>query len=150
LPDWALAADRVRGRGRFRPRAPAPRIGHCSSPPRWPRSLACSPQGCAKWAEVDAEREAHLLAATGEASSLAARPEAELKELIACYEAKGLTPELAREVADELTAPNALAAQLDREHGIRTVVRTLAVGLGTLAVSYASGQLIFWSHVIVP
>lgn len=166
--------------------------------------------GGAKWAEVDAEREAHVQAASDEAASLAASPEAELDELIGYYVAKGLTPELAREVAEELTAHNALAAQLESEHGIlgeltradamvagagaaiayllgasipllitlflpvdiegwaivaavtislivtsvvgartgnmhvgRTVTRTLAVGLGTLAISYALGQLIF-------
>jgi VIT1/CCC1 family predicted Fe2+/Mn2+ transporter len=166
--------------------------------------------GGAKWAEVDAEREAHLKAATDEAAALAARPETELEELIAYYEAKGLTPELAREVAEQLSAHNALAAQLESEHGIlevitptdaivagvgasiayligaaipllitvfapvdieawaivvavaaslvvtsivgartghmhvgRTIARTLAIGLGTLAVSYALGQLIF-------
>jgi VIT1/CCC1 family predicted Fe2+/Mn2+ transporter len=166
--------------------------------------------GGAKWAEVDAEREAHIKAATEEAASLAARPETELEELIAYYEAKGLTPELAREVAEQLSAHNALAAQLESEHGIlavitrtdaivagvgasiayligaaipllitvfapvaieawaivvavvvslvvtsivgartghmhvgRTIARTLAIGLGTLAISYALGQLIF-------
>jgi len=166
--------------------------------------------GGAKWAEIDAEREAQIHAAADEAASLAARPEAELDELIAYYEAKGLTPELAREVAEQLSDHNALAAQLESEHGIlevitrtraivggvgasvayligasipllitifapvaieawaivaavtvslivtsvvgartgqmhvgRTVARTLAVGLGTLAISYALGQLIF-------
>jgi vacuolar iron transporter family protein len=166
--------------------------------------------GGAKWAEIDAEREAHLQAAADEAASLAMEPEAELDELTAFYVAKGLTPELARQVAEQLSARNALAAQLESEHGIlevitrteaivagvgasiayligaaipllitifapvaieawaivaavavslvvtsvvgartghmhvgRTVARTLAVGLGTLAVSYALGQLIF-------
>jgi VIT1/CCC1 family predicted Fe2+/Mn2+ transporter len=166
--------------------------------------------GGAKWAEIDAEREAHVHAATDEAASLATSPEAELVELAAYYEAKGLTPELAREVAEQLSAHNALAAQLESEHGIlqvitpidaivagvgaavayligaaipllitifapvaieawailaavavslvvtsvvgartgrmhvgRTVARTLAVGLGTLVVSYALGRLIF-------
>jgi len=166
--------------------------------------------GGAKWAEIDAEREAHVHAATDEAASLATSPEAELVELAAYYEAKGLTPELAREVAEQLSAHNALAAQLESEHGIlqvitpidaivagvgaavayligaaipllitifapvdieawailaavavslvvtsvvgartgrmhvgRTVGRTLAVGLGTLVVSYALGRLIF-------
>jgi len=166
--------------------------------------------GGAKWAEIDAEREAQIHAAADEAASLAARPEAELEELAAYYEAKGLAPELALEVAEQLSAHNALAAQLESEHGIlevitrthaivagvgasvayligagipllitifapvaieawaivaavavslvvtsvvgartgqmrvgRTVARTLAVGLGTLAISYTLGQLIF-------
>ncbi|HEX5014058.1 MAG TPA: VIT1/CCC1 transporter family protein [Candidatus Limnocylindrales bacterium] len=166
--------------------------------------------GGAKWAEIDSEREAHLKAATDEAASLAAEPEAELAELTAYYEAKGLSAEMASAVAAELTAHNALAAQLESEHGIlrvitradaivaglgasiayllgaaipllitlfapvaieplaiilavaaslivtsvvgartghmhvgRTVARTLAVGFGTLTISYALGQLIF-------
>jgi vacuolar iron transporter family protein len=166
--------------------------------------------GGAKWAEIDAEREAHLQVLADEAASLAERPEAELDELTAYYEAKGLAPELAREVARQLSDHNALAAQLESEHGIldvitkadaivagigaaiayligaaipllitlfapvaietwaivaavvvslivtsivgartghmhvgRTVARTLAVGLGTLAISYTLGQLIF-------
>jgi VIT1/CCC1 family predicted Fe2+/Mn2+ transporter len=166
--------------------------------------------GGAKWAEVDAEREAQLQAAADEAASLAASPDDELAELIAYYEAKGLPPALAREVAEQLSARDALAAQLESEHGIlspvtrtdaivagagasiayllgasipflitvfapvaieawaivaavavslvvtsivgartgnmhvgRTVVRSLAVGLGTMAISYTLGQLIF-------
>ena len=166
--------------------------------------------GGAKWAEIAAEREAHLKAAADEAASLASSPEAELEELIAYYETKGLSPELAREVAAQLSAHDAIAAQLESEHGIlavitrtdaivagagasiayligaavpllitvfapvaieawaivaavavslvvtsvvgartghmhvgRTVVRTLAVGLGTLAISYGLGRLIF-------
>ena len=166
--------------------------------------------GGAKWAEVDAEREARLQAARDEAASLATSPDAELAELIAYYEAKGLSPGLARQVAEELSAHDALAAQLESEHGFldeittadaivaglgaaiayrigasipllitlfapvaiegwaivaavsvslvvtsivgartgnmhvgRTIARTLAVGLGTLTISYALGQLIF-------
>ena len=166
--------------------------------------------GGAKWAEIDAEREAHLKAAADEAASLATSPEEELQELIAYYVAKGLSPELAQTVAEQVGAHDAIAAQLESEHGIlevittsdaivagvgasvayligasipllitvlapvaieawaifaavavslvvtsivgartghmrvgRTLARTLAVGLGTLAVSYALGQLIF-------
>ena len=166
--------------------------------------------GGAKWAEVAAEREAQLQAAADESASLAARPEDELAELVDYYVAKGLTPDLAQTVAEQLTAHDALAAQLESEHGIleeithtgaivagvgasiayllgaaipllitlfapvaieawaivaavcvslvvtsivgartgnmhvgRTVARTLAVGLGTIAISYALGQLIF-------
>lgn len=166
--------------------------------------------GGAKWAEVEAEREAHRKAALDEAASLALSPEAELQELVDYYQAKGLSPELARAVAEQLSAHDAIRAQLESEHGIlepltrtdalvagvgsaiayllgasvpllityfapvaietwaivtavaislvvtsvvaartghmhlgRTLVRTLAVGLGTLAISYAVGQLIF-------
>ena len=61
--------------------------------------------GGAKWAEIDSEREAHLKAAAEEAASLAAEPEAELEELVTYYEAKGLSAELARAVAEQLMRP---------------------------------------------
>lgn len=166
--------------------------------------------GGAKWSEVEAEREAQRLAHADESAALASRPDAELGELIAYYEAKGLAAELAREVAEQLTAHDALAAQLESEHGIldvispiepivagvgasvayllgaaipllitilvptniegwaivlavtaslivtsvigartgrldvgRAIARTLAVGIGTLAVSYAVGLIVF-------
>ncbi len=166
--------------------------------------------GGAKFAEVDAEREAQLAAAADEAAALAIAPDAELEELVVYYEAKGLSPDLARQVAEELMAHDAIAAQLESEHGIldpislsdavvagvgasvayalgaaiplaitifvpatietwliagavvvsllvtsiigarsgqmhvgRTVARTLAVGIGTMVVSFAVGSLVF-------
>jgi VIT1/CCC1 family predicted Fe2+/Mn2+ transporter len=44
-------------------------------------------------------------------------PEEELAELTAYYEGKGLSPELAREVAGELSAGDALAAHTEAEYG---------------------------------
>ena len=166
--------------------------------------------GGAQWAELESEREAQRRAIADEAAALAARPDDELGELVAYYRSKGLDAELAREVAEQLMAHDAIAAQIESEHGIlevitrteaivagvgasiayligaaiplvitvfapvaieawaivaavavslvvtsvvgartghmhvgRTVVRTLAVGLGTLAISYALGQLLF-------
>lgn len=45
-------------------------------------------------------------------------PQQELAQLAALYEAKGLRPDTARQVAEELTAHDALAAHLDAELGI--------------------------------
>jgi len=164
----------------------------------------------ATWSEAAAEREAQLELAEEERAQLAADPAGEIDELAAYYERKGLTPALARQVAEELTARDALAAQLETEHGIdevmsprqpfvegaaaaiafalgaavplvitlavsstveswaillaaaasltltslvasgaghlsvrRTLVRTLVVGVGTLAVSYLAGRVLF-------
>jgi vacuolar iron transporter family protein len=166
--------------------------------------------GGAKFAEMDAEREAQVAAAADEAASLAIAPDVELEELVAYHEAKGLSPHLARQVAEELMAHDAIAAQLESEHGIlepislsdavlagvgasvayaigaaiplaitifvpatietwliagavvvsllatsiigartgqmhvgRTVARTLAIGIGTMVVSFAVGSLVF-------
>jgi VIT1/CCC1 family predicted Fe2+/Mn2+ transporter len=97
--------------------------------------------GGAQWAEVIAEREAQLTLAAEEAASLAARPDAELAELVAYYEAKGLSPELAQAVAEQLTAHDALAAQLESEHGIHeptTRMDAFVAGIGA-SVAYLLG-----------
>ncbi|MGN6166847.1 MAG: VIT1/CCC1 transporter family protein [Solirubrobacteraceae bacterium] len=166
--------------------------------------------GGAKWAEATAERDAQLTAAAEEAAEIARQPHVEHAEVVAYYEAKGLTPQLAHEVADQLMASDTVDAQLESEHGIlkmmsraetvragigsgiayllgaavplvvtlvvpvaiesslilaavfvslivtsaigartghmnlgRTLARTLTVGLGTMAVSYLAGTLIF-------
>ena len=49
---------------------------------------------------------------------LALTPEDEFEELVDIYAGKGLSPGLARQVATELWAKDALAAQLDAEYGI--------------------------------
>ncbi|MHC6591228.1 VIT1/CCC1 transporter family protein [Arthrobacter sp. C152] len=53
-----------------------------------------------------------------ERRELAEEPEEELAELAAIYQAKGLTPETAARVAEELTAHDALAAHLSAELNI--------------------------------
>ena len=100
--------------------------------------------GGAEWAEASAEREAHLSAAEEEAADLARQPDVELAELVAYYEAKGLGPELAHEVADQLMARDALDAQLESEHGILEVksrADVVRAGVGS-AVAYALGAAI--------
>src|SRR5215472_19073246 len=64
--------------------------------------------GGAEWAEAAAEREAQLAAADEEAAEIARQPDVEHAEVAAYYEAKGLTPQLARAVADELMARDAV------------------------------------------
>lgn len=77
--------------------------------------------GGAKWAEMAAERDAHLVTVAYEQQQLAAHPEEEIAELVGYYEGRGLTPELAREVAEQLHANDPLAAQLETEYGIDEV-----------------------------
>src|SRR5262245_65022794 len=88
--------------------------------------------GGSEWAEAAAEREGHLSAAEEEAADLARQPDVEFTELVAYYEAKGLGPKLAHEVAGQLMARDALDAQLESEHGI-----------WTMGVSYLVGKLVF-------
>jgi vacuolar iron transporter family protein len=100
--------------------------------------------GGSEWAEAAAEREAHLSAAAEEAAELARQPDVELNELVAYYEAKGLRPELAHEVAVQLMARDPLDAQLESEHGILEVKSrddVVRAGVGS-AVVYALGAAI--------
>lgn len=100
--------------------------------------------GGAKWAEAAAEREAQLRIAAEESAELAADPEAELAELAEYWEGRGLTPQLAHEVAVQLTSHDALAAQLDAEHGLEEIMGPSAPLLAGLesAAAFMIGALI--------
>jgi VIT1/CCC1 family predicted Fe2+/Mn2+ transporter len=100
--------------------------------------------GGAEWAEAAAEREAQLTAAEEEAAEIARQPDVEHAEVVAYYEAKGLTPPLAREVADQLMARDAVDAQLESEHGILEVksrAETVRMGIGA-GIAYLLGAAI--------
>ena len=56
-----------------------------------------------------------------EKTELAEQPEAELAELTKIYVGRGLTPELAREVAEQMTGSGALSAHLRDELGLTEV-----------------------------
>lgn len=80
---------------------------------------------------ADLARERHELATT---------PDAEKLELIGIYEARGLTPELARQVADQLMNRDALAAHARDELGLSeaTAARPLQAALAS-ALAFAVG-----------
>ncbi|MEY9967658.1 VIT1/CCC1 family predicted Fe2+/Mn2+ transporter [Streptacidiphilus sp. MAP12-16] len=71
-----------------------------------------------EYVSVSTQRDSERAALDLERSELAHTPDAELAELAGLYEQKGLTPELAREVAVQLTARDALAAHAETELGI--------------------------------
>jgi VIT1/CCC1 family predicted Fe2+/Mn2+ transporter len=75
--------------------------------------------GGVKFSEAAAERDAELIVIRSEQADLARSPEAEIAELAAHYEQQGVEPMLAAEVARQVSARDALGAQLDFEHGIR-------------------------------
>jgi VIT1/CCC1 family predicted Fe2+/Mn2+ transporter len=100
--------------------------------------------GGAEWAEAAAERDGQLMAAKEEAAEIARQPDVEHAEVVAYYEAKGLTPQLAREVADQLMASDAVDAQLESEHGILDIMsraEPVRVGIGS-AIAYLLGASI--------
>jgi VIT1/CCC1 family predicted Fe2+/Mn2+ transporter len=84
-----------------------------------------------------------------ERGELATMPEAELAELAGIYERRGLSPELARQVATELTAGDALAAHARDELGISetTAARPVQAALAsaaTFAVGAALPLAVIW------
>lgn len=100
--------------------------------------------GGAKWSEEAAEREAQLRVAREEATQLELSPDEEIAELAGYYERKGLATGLARQVAEQLTAADALGAQLEAEHGIREVMSRAAPAWAgvTASAAFVLGALV--------
>ncbi|HBX82388.1 MAG: VIT family protein [Propionibacteriaceae bacterium] len=71
-----------------------------------------------EYVSVSAQRDTERALLEKERLELETQPEAELLELAGLYEAKGLTPELALEVATQLHEHDALAAHAETELGI--------------------------------
>lgn len=75
-----------------------------------------------------------------ERGELAETPEAEHAELAQIYVSRGLTPELARQVADHLTAHDALGAHARDELGIHELTRARPIQAAVAsAASFAVG-----------
>ncbi len=77
-----------------------------------------------EYVSVSTQRDTEEAALSQERRELVEMPEAELEELAAIYRAKGLAPALALEVAEQLTAHDALAAHAEAELGIDPDERT--------------------------
>ena len=90
-----------------------------------------SVQSQADTEQADLARERH---------ELASAPDAKQAELVGIYEARGLTPDLARQVADQLMAKDALTAHARDELGLSevTAARPLQAALAS-AASFAVG-----------
>jgi VIT1/CCC1 family predicted Fe2+/Mn2+ transporter len=71
-----------------------------------------------EYVSVSSQRDSERAMLALERRELSETPQAEVAELAHIYEAKGLTPELAREVAERLTEHDAFAAHAEAELGI--------------------------------
>lgn len=71
-----------------------------------------------EYVSVSSQRDSERAMLALEQRELAETPEPELAELAGLYQAKGLTPELARQVAEQLSAHDALGAHAQAELGI--------------------------------
>jgi VIT1/CCC1 family predicted Fe2+/Mn2+ transporter len=97
---------------------------------------------------VEHDRQAAQLAA--EQALIKTAPEAELDELTRLYVSRGLPLYLAKRVAVELTAHDALAAHAEAEYGITATTR-IAPLRDTVAVSaaFAAGALLPWLAIVL-
>ncbi|MCK2036941.1 VIT family protein [Microbacterium sp. SSW1-49] len=104
-----------------------------------------------EYVSVSSQRDSQQALIEKERGELAADPATELDELTGIYEAKGLRPETARLVAEELTAHDPLTAHLEAELGITEdhIVSPWAAA-GSSALAFALGALLPLLAILLP
>lgn len=92
-----------------------------------------------------------------ERAELASQPEFELEELTQIYRARGVEPSLARQVAEQMMAKDALAAHARDELGISEMTRARPIQAAlTSALTFASGAALplaiaaLWTRAQMP
>jgi VIT1/CCC1 family predicted Fe2+/Mn2+ transporter len=103
-----------------------------------------------EYVSVSSQRDSERSAIEQERLELARDPEAELSELIALYEARGLTAATARQVATELTATGALNAHLDAELHIDPDDIANPAQAAASALSFVCGALLPMLAILLP
>ena len=93
-----------------------------------------------EYVSVSSQRDTETAELSRERVELATQPEFEREELAAIYVARGLTPDLARQVAEQLMAKDALAAHARDELGISetTAARPVQAAV-TSALTFSAG-----------
>jgi VIT1/CCC1 family predicted Fe2+/Mn2+ transporter len=104
-----------------------------------------------EYVSVSSQRDSELVQMSQEKRELAATLEAELAELTALYEAKGLSAATARTVAIELSTRDPLAAHLDAELHIdpADLARPVQAAAAS-ALSFTSGALLPLLAILLP
>jgi VIT1/CCC1 family predicted Fe2+/Mn2+ transporter len=106
--------------------------------------------GTVEYSKLRAEHDQQAGQLAAERALLETAPEAELDELTDLYVSRGLSPGLARQVAVELTAHDALAAHAEAEYGITAASRIDPLR-DALSVSgaFAAGALLPWLAIVL-
>jgi vacuolar iron transporter family protein len=104
-----------------------------------------------EYVSVSTQRDSERAQIKQEKQELADNPDAELTELTALYEAKGLSASTARSVATELTARGALHAHLDAELHIDPAdIASPAQAAAASALSFLCGALLPMLAILLP
>lgn len=103
-----------------------------------------------EYVSVSSQADSEAADLARERLELASQPDQELDEMTAIYVARGLTPELARQVAEQLNAGDALAAHARDELGIseHTTAKPVQAAL-TSAATFAVGAALPLALVLV-
>jgi VIT1/CCC1 family predicted Fe2+/Mn2+ transporter len=104
-----------------------------------------------EYVSVSSQRDAEKQLLAKERRELIEQPEAELMELAELYEQKGLSPQTARQVAEELTVADALAAHAETELHIDPddLVNPLTAGVAS-ALAFVLGALLPLLAIALP
>lgn len=104
-----------------------------------------------EYVSVSTQRDTERALLAKEKLELSTIPDAELEELAALYEAKGLSPETARKVAEELTEHDAFAAHAEAELGIDPDELTNPwQAAGASAISFTVGAILPMLAILLP
>ena len=104
-----------------------------------------------EYVSVSSQRDSERAQIEQEKRELTTSPEAELTELTALYEAKGLSAATAHTVAVELTARGALGAHLDAELHIDPAdIPSPVQAAGASALSFTSGAVLPMLAILLP
>lgn len=106
--------------------------------------------GAVEYSKLRAERDQQAGQLAAERVLLETAPDAELDELTTLYVSRGLDPDLARQVATELTAHDALAAHAEAEYGITSssLISPLRESLA-VSVAFAAGAVLPWLAIVL-
>nr|WP_298992305.1 VIT family protein [uncultured Pseudokineococcus sp.] len=104
-----------------------------------------------EYVSVSTQRDSEAALIAKERQELATQPEEELAELASLYEEKGLSAATARQVAEELTAHDPVAAHLDVELGLdEEELSRPWQAAGASAVAFTTGALLPLLAVLLP
>jgi VIT1/CCC1 family predicted Fe2+/Mn2+ transporter len=99
--------------------------------------------GVGEYISVSSQRDTELADLKIEAEALEAHPEAELRELAAIYVHRGLEPQLARTVAEQLQAHDAVGAHARDELGITEIAQARPLQAAwTSAASFTTAAIL--------
>jgi len=104
-----------------------------------------------EYVSVSTQRDSERALLAKEERELREEPDEEFQELVAIYQAKGLQPATARQVAAELTAHDVLAAHLDAElHLDPESIAKPWQAAGASALSFTLGALLPLLAILLP